>query len=191
MGLTGSIPTLEVEQYDSFRLETVFNQCFQERYRTRLYGGAEEPLYQPATAPDSYHALRYRADYFASALHEIAHWCIAGRQRRLLSDFGYWYTPEGRSSDQQRAFEDVEYKPQALEWFFSKACAYRFQVSLDNHKLMSLDPAAFKDRVLQQAGSWQETGLPTRSAIFYQALCLEYGTALNNEQLRFDLKELQ
>ena len=151
MGLTGSIPTLEVEQYDSSRLEAVFNQCFQEGYRTRLYGGAEEPLYQPATASDSYHALRYRADYFASALHEIAHWCIAGRQRRLLSDFGYWYTPEGRSSDQQRAFEDV----------------------------------------LQQAGSWQETGLPTRSAIFYQALCLEYGTALNNEQLRFDLKELQ
>lgn len=190
MGVTESAATLDAKKFDSSRLETVFNHCFEESDRTRLHGGAEEPFYDPATAPDSYHALRYRADYFASALHEIAHWCIAGAQRRLLPDFGYWYTPEGRRLAEQRAFEEVEYKPQALEWFFSKACAYRFQVSLDNHKLMNRDPAAFNDRVLQQALSWQESGLTPRSAIFYQALCVEYGTALGPQQLHFDLIEL-
>jgi elongation factor P hydroxylase len=191
MAITESVPTLEAEQFDSSCLEKVFNRCFEESYRTRLHGGADEPFYQPATAPSSHHALHYRADFFASALHEIAHWCIAGSQRRLQPDFGYWYTAEGRSLDQQRAFEEVECKPQALEWFFSQACAYRFQLSVDNHALVSLDSSAFKDRVLEQARTWQIIGLSARSAVFYQALCLEYGTALGSEQLRFNLVDLR
>ena len=83
-----------------------------------------EPYYQPATGECDMHRLFYRSDYFASALHEVAHWCIAGERRRQLADFGYWYTPDGRSPQQQSAFEAVEAKPQPLDWFFSLACGY-------------------------------------------------------------------
>ena len=62
----------------------------------------------------------------------MSHWCIAGKERRDLSDFGYWYAPDGRSSAQQQAFERVEIKPQALEYLFTLACGRRFQVSQDN-----------------------------------------------------------
>ena len=62
------------EPFAAKRLETVFNQCFARRWRTRLVGGAGEPLYQPAAAGADEHLLFYRRDYFASALHEAAHW---------------------------------------------------------------------------------------------------------------------
>ena len=104
-----------LQNYDSRRLEEVFNRCFLLTENTRLVGGSAEPLYRPAGDGQEQHLLYYREDYFASALHEVAHWCIAGEARRQLVDFGYWYAPEGRDSQQQRAFESVEVKPQALE----------------------------------------------------------------------------
>lgn len=137
--------------------------------------------------------LYYRGDYFASALHEIAHWCIAGEERRQLPDFGYWYTPESRGPDQQRAFEAVEIKPQAVEWFFSKACASPFQVSADNIDLEragALDRAGFRSAVLDQARALQVHGLSTRTSIFYQALSNEFGTAVPASDQHFTLEEL-
>jgi elongation factor P hydroxylase len=177
----------------SARLERVFNACFYADYNTRLFGGAAEPLYQPGSVAGQCNALHYRQDYFASALHEVSHWCIAGRQRRLLADFGYWYAPEGRCLDQQRAFESVERKPQALEWYFSKACGYRFQVSIDNLELANAglhDATAFQQAVLEQALNWQEQGLPARAAVFYQALCCEFGSLVPVASLHFSLAEL-
>ncbi len=53
--------------------------------------------------------------FYASALHEIAHWCIAGENRCQQVDYGYWYEPNGRSEERQFEFEKVEVKPQALE----------------------------------------------------------------------------
>jgi len=175
------------------RLEDVFNDCFAQRYNTRLSGGAGEPVYLPASSAMMHHTLYYRRDYFASALHEVAHWCIAGSQRRKQLDFGYWYTPENRSADQQQAFETVERKPQALEWFFSRACGYRFQVSGDNLDLASaglLDTAAFQRAVLAQALAWQRDGLPARAEVFYTALCLEFGTNIAYADLGFTLAML-
>ncbi|MEA7548766.1 elongation factor P hydroxylase, partial [Salmonella enterica subsp. enterica serovar Anatum] len=43
--------------------------------------------------------------------YEISHWCIAGKARRELVDFGYWYCPDGRDAQTQSQFEDVEVKP--------------------------------------------------------------------------------
>jgi elongation factor P hydroxylase len=177
-----------VEPFRSERLERVFNECFALSYGTRLLGGADEPLYQPAVVEGDCHALYYRQDYFASALHEVSHWCIAGAQRRQQLDFGYWYAPEGRCAKQQRAFEAVERKPQALEWYFSKACDYGFQVSADNLELANAgvhDAMAFQHTVLEQALVWQKAGLPARAAVFYRALCSEFGTCMSVEQLRF------
>lgn len=177
----------------AMRLEQVFAACFAGRWQTRLEGGVEEPLYQPAQNPGEANVIYYRADYFASALHEVAHWCIAGSQRRKLLDFGYWYAPDGRTATQQRAFEAVECKPQALEWLFARACGSRFRLSADN-----LDPEAgnmpdtsgFGRQVYQQARLWQQD-LPPRAALFYQALCVEFGTSTPVEQLSLSLAELE
>jgi elongation factor P hydroxylase len=167
--------------FDSQRLEQVFERCFLAGENTRLVGGAREPLYQPAAAAGTPHLLFYREDYFASALHEISHWCIAGPERRQLQDFGYWYAPEGRSPAQQRAFEAVEVKPQTLEWYFSQACGYPFRVSVDNFDPVSgalPDTHDFRQRLEFQARQWQVTGLPSRAKRFFYALAAEYGNNL-------------
>jgi elongation factor P hydroxylase len=106
-------------------------------------------------------------------------------------DFGYWYAPDGRSAAQQRAFEAVEYRPQAMEWHFARACGFRFRVSLDN--LEADDDAvgegrAFRTRVWQQARLWQAAGLPPRAARFAMALRREFRQA--GEASDFTLAEL-
>ena len=193
MGFAAMEPLSAPQSFSPVQVERVFNDCFADSCNTRLLGGAVEPFYQPAAGSDDYHTLYYRADFFASALHEVAHWCIAGAQRRLQPDFGYWYAPEGRSVEQQNSFELVEYKPQALEWFFSQACAYRFQVSPDNPDLARaglLDITSFQRRVVAQALAWQRVGLPTRAGVFYSALCHEFRTAIPAAQLSFSLAQL-
>lgn len=177
--------------FDSQRLEQVFFDCFGESQSTLLLGGASEPFYRPAEGGSRYHELHYREDYFASALHEVSHWCIAGLARRQRADFGYWYAPEGRSAQQQSAFEVVESRPQALEWLFSKACGFPFQVSLDN---FSEDANAYRARFVSQvyveAINWQSRGLPARAQQFFTALSEEFGTALTLSSLSLSQAEL-
>ena len=154
-----------------------------------LEGGVNEPYYQPASTGSDMHRLFYRSDYFASALHEVAHWCIAGERRRQLPDFGYWYAPDGRSPQQQLAFESVEAKPQALEWFFSMACGYRFRISVDNldaAQAGQYDNGPFRQRVLAQARAWQQGRLPPRAELFFHALSREFATGLKPEDLPLD-----
>ncbi len=161
------------------RLERVFERCFAREYRTRLVGGAGEPFYRPAHDKETPHMLFYREDFFASALHETAHWCIAGAARRRLPDFGYWYAPEGRDRSEQRAFEAVEAEPQALEWLFSLAAGSPFRLSLDNLDGATGEPpdaCSFAALVLDRARHWQRVGPPVRAGIFYAALCTEFGT---------------
>ncbi|MFV8817194.1 elongation factor P hydroxylase [Haliea sp. E17] len=176
---------------DSFvatRLEQVFHRCFAASENTRLIGGASEPVYLPAGGERPCSELYYREDFFASALHEIAHWCIAGRERRLQVDFGYWYAPEGRNAGQQQAFEAVEVKPQALEWILSQACAYRFRLSADNFNADGSCPdnRAFADAVTRQAAAWQAQGLPPRAALLFTALAAEFRSGARLAALVFE-----
>jgi elongation factor P hydroxylase len=178
--------------FSALRLEQVFNQCFADSFNTRLVGGAAEPFYQPA-ANGVPALLFYREDYFASALHEISHWCIAGEQRRTQADFGYWYAPEGRSAEQQQQFESVEAKPQAVEWYLSRACGYRFRLSVDNLEPVNgrvPDTTPFARAVLQQALLRKANGLPSRAQRFFDALCEEFNTGHNASQLPFELRDL-
>jgi elongation factor P hydroxylase len=179
-------------RFEARRLECVFAACFRAELRTRLQGGAPEPLYEPAVSNDGEHILYYRDDFFASALHEVAHWCIAGPERRRLLDFGYWYAPDGRSPAQQQAFEVVEEKPQALEWFFCKACDYRFRISVDNLEAEGRlpDTTFFQRRLLDRVRLLQRQGLPPRAERFYRALCREFGTAIASADLCFSGEEL-
>lgn len=182
-----------MEHFAASRLEQVFAGCFSRGWRTVLEGGVNEPYYQPATGECDMHRLFYRSDYFASALHEVAHWCIAGERRRQLADFGYWYTPDGRSPQQQSAFEAVEAKPQALEWFFSLACGYRFRISVDNLGAAQAgehDTTPFRQRVLAQARAWQQSRLPPRAELFFSALSREFGTELKPGDPELDLAGL-
>ena len=50
-----------------------------------------------------------------SALHEVAHWCIASAGRRRCRDYGYWYIPPPRDATAQTEFFAVEARVQALE----------------------------------------------------------------------------
>jgi len=179
--------------FHSEHLEWVFAECFADKLHTRLQGGADEPLYQPALRQGNPHVLYYRADYFASALHEVAHWCIAGVERRLQVDFGYWYAPDGRSTTEQLAFESVESKPQALEWYFAKACGYRFRVSVDNLDGVSgalPDSSGFCRQVYEQVLCWQRDGLPGRAAEFFYGLSREFNTRATPDELYFTMAEV-
>ena len=101
------------EQYQD--LIRIFNHTFSSSMNTLLIKGGDEPLYSPANEACEYHQIIFAHGFFSSALHEISHWCLAGTNRRLKEDFGYWYTPDGRDESQQREFEQVEIKPQAIE----------------------------------------------------------------------------
>lgn len=163
----------------SQRLENVFNSTFAS-HNTLLVGGYDEPIYLPQTPQQPHNLLCYREDFFASALHEIAHWCVAGEERRAQVDFGYWYAPEGRDALAQEAFEHAEVKPQTLEWYFSLACNYRFIVSVDNLAQTTgalADTLAFEHRLIAQAERWLSEGFPRRAQQIFQALSGEFGTS--------------
>ncbi|WP_372749588.1 elongation factor P hydroxylase [Litorivivens sp.] len=136
---------------------------------TVLCPGAEEPYYQPAQHGEPAKIFS-RENFPASALHEVAHWCIAGEARRKLPDFGYWYAADGRNAAQQRAFQQVEVKPQAIEWAFSRAIGIPFRVSIDNLNGEAVDPFGFELAVWQQACRYYQCGLPPRAAQFCRAL---------------------
>ena len=164
-----------LKRHRSADLEVLFGQCFWARWYTRLDGGGSEPQYLPDTA-NRLHRLIYREDFFASALHETAHWCIAGARRRRQVDFGYWYLPDGRDAVAQRAFEAVEARPQALEWVFSVAAGVPFRPSVDNLAGAGGDGAAFAQAVAGALFRYLEDGLPPRAALFADALGAAYGT---------------
>ena len=161
---------------------SIFGACFAESMRTRLLGGGEEPLYQPAKSSDDYHQIIFRSDYAASALHEVSHWCIAGERRRQQLDYGYWYEPDGRSVAQQRVFESVEARPQALEWLF--------RVSIDNLNGDAVDPFPFQLAVWQAVHRYLANGLPTRAAVFWRALQKYYALPQSADPRSYTLESI-
>jgi elongation factor P hydroxylase len=157
----------------------LFDRLFLAAENTQLIGDADEPLYIPSSSRAVPHQLIFRENFLSSALHEIAHWCIAGKARRLQQDFGYWYQPDGRTVDEQAKFESMEVKPQALEWIFSNACGQKFTPSADNLNASDgiADDTAFKQALVQQARNWCELKqLPPRAKIFIEALTKEFDT---------------
>ncbi len=172
MSLPGAAP---VGRYHAEDLQRVFDRLFLHDYNTRLRGGGDEPIYLPADAHSNQHRVIFRDDYFASALHEVAHWCIAGPLRRQQRDYGYWYVPDGRDAAEQAQFERVEVRPQALECLFTVACGLRFRPSVDNLGAPELDQGRFADAIHAQVLAYCERGLPIRAEQFRRALCGLYG----------------
>lgn len=132
-----------------------------------LYGTAPMPTFlmhsdgEPeyfAPIDDAPARIAFAHGFFNSSLHEISHWCIAGRTRRHQNDFGYWYCPDGRSAHEQVLFEKVEIKPQAIECLFNLALSRQFTISVDNLNA-NFDTAAstFAYDVYQQASTYLHT----------------------------------
>lgn len=160
-------------------LIVLFNQTFASRYHTRLERGDDEPIYLPADENVPYHRVIFAHGFFASALHEVAHWLLAGEARRLQEDYGYWYCPDGRDGAQQAQFEDVEVKPQAIEWALSLCCGFHFNVSCDNlNGSVEPDRHAFKARVREQALCYVAKGFPERAKVLMQTLARHYQQSL-------------
>jgi elongation factor P hydroxylase len=169
-------------------LIAIFNDTFSEEFNTRLVKGGDEPLYSPASEQCHYHQILFAHGYYSSALHEISHWCLAGKERRLLEDFGYWYMPDGRNEQQQKAFEQVEIKPQAIEWALCIAAQKKFNVSADNLNGFEVNTRSFKVSVHQQVQHYLEHGFPKCAQQFIAALSAFYQTPLplNIEQFQVD-----
>ena len=159
------------DQYCQILIAT-FNEEFKD-LNTLLIGGFDEPFYL-AKNSEAFSEIQFRENFPRSALHEVAHWCVAGPERRKQDDFGYWYLPDDRNANQQEDFQRVEKKPQALEMLFSIAANYPFQVSLDNLSQSENDLPAFRDAVTQQATEYCSKGLPERAAVFFQTLADYY-----------------
>ncbi|WP_213989829.1 elongation factor P hydroxylase [Sodalis sp. dw_96] len=169
---------MRTETHHYQQLIEIFHRCFADSLNTRLVKGDEEPIYLPADELIPYHRIVFAHGYYASALHEIAHWCVAGASRRLQVDFGYWYCPDGRDAPTQRQFEQVEIKPQALEWLFCVAAGFPFNVSCDNLSgNCEPDRMAFQGQVHGKVMDYLSRGIPQRAARFIGALQSFYQTA--------------
>jgi elongation factor P hydroxylase len=161
----------------------LFDQLFFVSNNTKLVNGTDEPIYLPSDSKCDYHRIVFAHGFFASALHEISHWCVAGSERRKLTDYGYWYEPDGRTASQQADFEKVEVKPQALEWIFSMACERIFSVSVDNLSGEPTDNNHFKQAVWLQVCDYIANGLPRRAELLVAELSryFETGNVLQPE----------
>lgn len=206
-----SLPDIHkgIAKHSSCDLEQIFNQCFLGDYATVLTGGWPEPFYLPSgwsldslekddririessgIDTNNLSLLCYRSNFFASALHEVAHWCIAGESRRKQCDFGYWYVPECRDANQQNEFLSVEVRPQALELLFAIVCDYPFRVSFDNPVLDDGSPgiveirSGFTGKVIDAALEFIEGAIPSRANRFMSALGDYYGNSTSTVSVR-------
>lgn len=158
--------------HDPDDLIRLFNGLFQKSEMTILDYGEGDPIYLAANDEREFNRILFANGFFASALHEISHWCIAGRERRRLNDYGYWYKPDGRSPEENLQFQRVESKSQGLEWIFSSAARKDFFVSPDNLKGRPQDLEDFRKAILKQALMYLGD-MPPRAQIFLGGmLCL-------------------
>ncbi|MCZ6640872.1 MAG: elongation factor P hydroxylase [Gammaproteobacteria bacterium] len=159
---------------DDKEIASTFNCLFAETHSTVIRGGVSEPLYMPPQH-NARGVIRYTRNYASSALHEIAHWCIAGSKRRRLIDYGYWYLSPPRSRSGQQSFFAVEARVQALEWLFAEAAGVSFHLSADDvHDCDDRgevgDIAAFARQVECRVALWRAQGLPRRARRMFLAL---------------------
>ena len=72
------------------KLVQLLNDEYLFQYNTKIIGGFVEPYYK-AQSNSNPAEIQFSHDYIRSALHELAHWCVAGVERRQVDDYGYWY----------------------------------------------------------------------------------------------------
>ena len=162
--------------HDISDLKNIFDSQFGQSHNTRLVRGDDEPIYLPANETCGYHQVIFAHGFYASALHEIAHWLVAGEARRLQEDYGYWYCPDGRDKTQQAEFEKVEVKPQAIEWALSVSAGFNFNVSVDNLNGEQSCRFSFQQNVHAKVIELIEGGFNSRTEQLLKALADFYET---------------
>jgi elongation factor P hydroxylase len=158
----------------AIRIAETFNGAFLVSHHTTMRGGAAEPLYEPAVGPEPAQIV-FTHDYPASALHEAAHWCLAGALRRTQRDYGYWYVPGPRDPVQREAFFRAEADVQAVEAIFAQACGVRFVVSADDFDASPAELASFETIVAKRLAI-RRTELPPRARRFCESLTAAFAT---------------
>jgi len=154
----------------------IFNQCFGQTYNVEISGGADEPLYTPATSTKAAQLI-FRENFPASALHEAAHWCIAGELRRNSTDFALTYIAAPRSETEQEQFLAAEVRTQSLESIFAAAANVTFNPSADN---LDCDVSDFVEAIAEYNAKtliWLNSKAGSRAMQFREALITltEYG----------------
>jgi elongation factor P hydroxylase len=160
----------------NIEFELLFNALFFKSDNTLLVNGLDvgelEPLFLPAMG-DTPARIIYAHGFLSSALHEVAHWCFAGAERRKLVDYGYWYSGDERDQKEQHLFEQVELVPQAYESLLSESCGLQFKVSLDNfNPAVALDREQFTQKVLETAQYKLKYGASPRLQRLLKALVM-------------------
>jgi elongation factor P hydroxylase len=143
------------------KLVQLLNDEYLFQYNTKIIGGFVEPYYK-AQSNSNPAEIQFSHDYIRSALHELAHWCVAGVERRQVDDYGYWYAQDGRSQEQQDEFFKLEVKPQAIEWAFSMACGVKFEASVDNLNNAVEGIELFKANLINQIQWYRTHGFSKR-----------------------------
>ena len=143
-----------------------FNQGLGFQFDTKLIDEGTEPIYQPAQHHGEAHKIFFAHGYWSSALHELAHWCIAGSERRKLLDYGYWYKPNRSQKDDRQRFLQSEARPQALEWHFTVALGQDFFVSLDDFSNDQNMLEEFRRMIRKEAIDLHQNSLPPRAQVF-------------------------
>ncbi len=143
-------------------LVNLLNNQYLNQYNTKLIAGFYEPFYKAAIESEPAE-IQFSHDYIRSALHELAHWCVAGVERRKLDDYGYWYAADGRNQQQQDAFFKLEIKPQAIEWAFSIVCGVEFEASVDNLNNQVEGVSQFQNSLKIQLQNYIRNGYPMRT----------------------------
>ncbi len=172
---------------DCQQIKDIFEQTFGPTHHIQLIGGAEEPLYLPreCVSGHSWNKLIYTLDYPASALHEIAHWCLASDTQLRLKDWGHWYVPDGRTAEQQSIFQRAEVRVQAVEWMLSISAGRPFRESSDNLNGEMPDDCYFRNQIYQQVLNFCQQGFPERARILFNAFTAACGQHLKLSEALF------
>ncbi len=143
-------------------LVSLLNNQYLNQYNTKLIAGFDEPFYK-AAIDNKPAEIQFSHDYIRSALHELAHWCVAGVERRRIDDYGYWYAADGRTQEQQNEFFKLEVKPQVIEWAFSIVCGVKFEASVDNLNNRVEGVSQFQEDLKAQMQNYICDGYPKRA----------------------------
>lgn len=156
-------------------IEHIFNGCFKLTENTVIRSTQDEPNYQPTQPGEPLNCIFYTADSYASIMHEISHWCRAGRQRRTMHDYGYWYKEHGRTPAEQIIYVASESKTQALEWILCVAAGARVLIIPENQPISYAPSPGFKTQIYAHTMTLLSNGMPARAEIFKTALLKFYG----------------
>ncbi len=132
----------------------------------------------PADAEVPYNRIVFAHGFYASAIHEISHWCIAGKARRELVDFSATGIARmGVMPKRKASLKMLKRSRRHSTGCSVLAAGYPLNVSCDNLEGdFEPDRVVFQRRVHAQVMDYLANGIPERPARFIKALQNYYHT---------------